>query len=89
MARVQRLQQVEGLGAADLTNEDAIGSVPQCCAKQICDGDWWQRCLLSKRCLRAAGLQPPDDVHASAEYRRHLAEVLAVRAVRAAKERAS
>jgi carbon-monoxide dehydrogenase medium subunit len=39
--------------------------------------------------VRAAGLQPPDDVHASAEYRRHLAEVLAVRAVRAAKERTS
>jgi aerobic carbon-monoxide dehydrogenase medium subunit len=39
--------------------------------------------------VRAAGLQPPDDVHASAEYRRHLAEVLAVRAVRAAQERAS
>ena len=39
--------------------------------------------------VRAAGLQPPDDVHASAEYRRHLAEVLAARAVRAAKERAS
>src|SRR5918911_1114680 len=39
--------------------------------------------------VRAAGLRPPDDVHASAEYRRHLAEVLAVRAVRAAKERAS
>ena len=39
--------------------------------------------------VRAAGLQPPDDVHASAEYRRHLAEVLAVRAVRAAKERAA
>src|SRR5919198_1666363 len=39
--------------------------------------------------VRAAGLQPPDDVHASAEYRRHLAEVLAVRAVRAAKEHAS
>src|ERR671932_547271 len=38
--------------------------------------------------VRAAGLQPPDDVHASAEYRRHLAEVLALRAVRAAKERA-
>jgi aerobic carbon-monoxide dehydrogenase medium subunit len=37
----------------------------------------------------AASLQPPDDVHASAEYRRHLAEVLAVRAVRAAQERAS
>jgi carbon-monoxide dehydrogenase medium subunit len=39
--------------------------------------------------VRAAALQPPDDVHASAEYRRHLAEVLAVRAVGAAKERAS
>ena len=39
--------------------------------------------------VRGAGLQPPDDVHASADYRRHLAEVLAVRAVRAAKERAS
>jgi len=39
--------------------------------------------------VRAAGVQPPDDVHASAEYRRHLAEVLAVRAVRAARERAS
>jgi carbon-monoxide dehydrogenase medium subunit len=39
--------------------------------------------------VRAAGLQPPDDVHASAEYRRHLAEVLTVRAVRAAKERTS
>jgi len=39
--------------------------------------------------VRAAGLQPPDDVHASAEYRRHLAEVLAMRAVRAARERSS
>jgi aerobic carbon-monoxide dehydrogenase medium subunit len=39
--------------------------------------------------VREAALQPPDDVHASAEYRRHLAEVLAARAVRAAKERAS
>jgi carbon-monoxide dehydrogenase medium subunit len=37
--------------------------------------------------VREAGLQPPSDVHASAEYRRHLAEVLAVRAVRAASER--
>src|ERR671937_1004332 len=38
--------------------------------------------------VRSAGLQPPDDVHASADYRRHLAEALAVRAVQAAKERA-
>jgi aerobic carbon-monoxide dehydrogenase medium subunit len=42
-----------------------------------------------REAVRAAGLQPPDDVHASADYRRHLAEVLAVRAVRAAKERVS
>src|SRR5437660_12111061 len=42
-----------------------------------------------REAVRAAGLQPPDDVHASAEYRRHLAEVLAVRAARAAKERGS
>ena len=34
-----------------------------------------------------ASLDPPSDVHASAEYRRHLAEVLAVRAVVAARER--
>jgi carbon-monoxide dehydrogenase medium subunit len=34
-----------------------------------------------------APLDPPSDVHASAEYRRHLAEVLAVRAVVAARER--
>jgi carbon-monoxide dehydrogenase medium subunit len=34
--------------------------------------------------VRGAGLDPPSDVHASADYRRHLAEVLAVRAVRRA-----
>jgi len=34
-----------------------------------------------------ATLDPPSDVHASADYRRHLAEVLAVRAVVAARER--
>jgi carbon-monoxide dehydrogenase medium subunit len=34
--------------------------------------------------VRAADLEPPSDVHASSDYRRHLAEVLAVRAVRQA-----
>jgi carbon-monoxide dehydrogenase medium subunit len=34
--------------------------------------------------VRAAELDPPADVHASADYRRHLAEVLARRAVREA-----
>ena len=38
--------------------------------------------------VRAAGIDPPGDVHASAEYRTHLAEVLAVRATRAAREKA-
>jgi aerobic carbon-monoxide dehydrogenase medium subunit len=37
--------------------------------------------------VRAAGLDPPSDVHASADYRRHLAELLAARAVRQAQER--
>jgi aerobic carbon-monoxide dehydrogenase medium subunit len=37
--------------------------------------------------VRDAGLRPPSDVHASADYRRRLAEVLAVRAVQIADER--
>jgi aerobic carbon-monoxide dehydrogenase medium subunit len=37
-----------------------------------------------KDAVRAAELDPPADVHASADYRRHLAEVLAARAVREA-----
>ena len=35
-----------------------------------------------------AALDPPSDVHASAGYRRHLAEISAVRAVLQAAERA-
>jgi carbon-monoxide dehydrogenase medium subunit len=34
-----------------------------------------------RQAVRDAALNPPSDVHASADYRRHLAEVLAVRAV--------
>ena len=34
-----------------------------------------------KQAVRDAEMEPPSDVHASSEYRRHLAEVLAVRAV--------
>jgi carbon-monoxide dehydrogenase medium subunit len=37
--------------------------------------------------VRSAGIDPPSDVHATAEYRTHLAEVLAVRAARQAQER--
>jgi carbon-monoxide dehydrogenase medium subunit len=34
-----------------------------------------------REAVRGANLDPPSDVHASADYRRHLAEVLALRAV--------
>ena len=37
--------------------------------------------------VRAANFDPPSDVHASAEYRAHLAEVLGERAARQAEER--
>jgi aerobic carbon-monoxide dehydrogenase medium subunit len=37
--------------------------------------------------VRGANLDPPSDVHASADYRRHLAEVVAARAVAEAKEK--
>ncbi len=40
-----------------------------------------------REAVRGAGLAPPSDVHASSEYRMHLAEVLAVRAARQAAER--
>jgi aerobic carbon-monoxide dehydrogenase medium subunit len=37
--------------------------------------------------VRGAAVDPPSDVHASSDYRRHLAEVLAVRAVEQAQQR--
>jgi carbon-monoxide dehydrogenase medium subunit len=37
--------------------------------------------------VRGAELDPPSDVHASGEYRRHLAEVVAIRALRQAAEK--
>jgi aerobic carbon-monoxide dehydrogenase medium subunit len=40
-----------------------------------------------REAVRAAALHPPDDVHASSEYRAHLAEVLAERAARQAAEK--
>jgi carbon-monoxide dehydrogenase medium subunit len=40
-----------------------------------------------RKAVQAANLDPPSDVHASADYRRHLAEVLAVRAVEQAQGR--
>src|SRR5436305_10195417 len=40
-----------------------------------------------REAVRAANLDPPGDVHASSGYRRHLAEVLAARAVEQAEQR--
>ncbi|HZU19969.1 MAG TPA: xanthine dehydrogenase family protein subunit M [Gaiellaceae bacterium] len=40
-----------------------------------------------RQAVRDASLDPPSDVHASSEYRRHLAEVLAVRAIERAQGR--
>jgi aerobic carbon-monoxide dehydrogenase medium subunit len=37
-----------------------------------------------REAVRGANLDPPSDVHASAEYRKHLAEIVAVRAVQEA-----
>jgi carbon-monoxide dehydrogenase medium subunit len=41
-----------------------------------------------RKAIQAASLEPPSDVHASSEYRRALAEVVAVRAATQAAERA-
>jgi aerobic carbon-monoxide dehydrogenase medium subunit len=41
-----------------------------------------------REAVRGVGLDPPGDVHASADYRRHLAEVMAARAVGTAAQRA-
>jgi carbon-monoxide dehydrogenase medium subunit len=41
----------------------------------------------ARAAVAGAGLDPPSDVHASAAYRRELAEVLAARAVRQALDR--
>ena len=38
-----------------------------------------------REAVRGANLDPPSDVHASSDYRKHLAEVLAVRAVNQAR----
>jgi carbon-monoxide dehydrogenase medium subunit len=40
-----------------------------------------------REAVRSAAIEPPSDVHASADYRRHLAEIVAVRAVAKASER--
>jgi aerobic carbon-monoxide dehydrogenase medium subunit len=43
--------------------------------------------LAVREAVRGANLDPPSDVHASSDYRRHLAEIVAARAVKQATER--
>jgi carbon-monoxide dehydrogenase medium subunit len=52
-----------------------VDAVPVVLTPATADGD------AVRQAVREANLQPPSDVHASSDYRRHLAEVLAVRAI--------
>jgi carbon-monoxide dehydrogenase medium subunit len=58
-----------------------VDAVPVLVQPQSADTDAVQAAVREKN------LDPPSDVHASADYRRHLAEVLAARAVQQAQER--
>ena len=55
---------------------------------QLARGDFSEAAVRAAAQGLGATLDPPSDVHASADYRRHLAEVSAVRAVLQAAERA-
>jgi len=59
-----------------------VGATPVLVRPASTDGD------AVREAVRGAGFEAPSDVHASSAYRAHLAEVLAVRAVRQATERA-
>jgi len=59
-----------------------VGAVPELVTPPSADEDE------VRDAVRAAGIDPPSDVHASSEYRRHLAEVVASRAVHQASQRA-
>jgi CO/xanthine dehydrogenase FAD-binding subunit len=54
----------------------------------LASGDRSEAAIKAAASGLGATLDPPYDVHASSEYRRHLAEISAVRAVLQAVERA-
>ncbi len=56
--------------------------------ERLAGGDFSEAAVRAAAAGLGATLEPPSDVHASADYRRHLAEVSAVRAVLQAAERA-
>ncbi len=59
-----------------------VGAVPELVTPASADAD------AVREAVRGAGIEPPGDVHASSDYRRHLAEVVAARAAAQASERA-
>jgi len=59
-----------------------VGAVPELVQPSSGDAE------AVKEAVRAANIQPPGDVHASSDYRRHLAEVVAARAAEQASRRA-
>lgn len=56
--------------------------------QRLAGGDLSEEAVRAAAAGLGASLDPPSDVHASADYRRHLAEVAAVRAVLRAAQRA-
>jgi len=58
-----------------------VGAVPEVVRPDSADPD------VVRKAVRAASLDPPSDVHASSDYRRALAEVVAARAATQAAER--
>ena len=56
--------------------------------KRLAGGDYSEAAVKAAAAGLGASLDPPSDVHASADYRSHIAEVSAVRAVLQAAERA-
>jgi carbon-monoxide dehydrogenase medium subunit len=68
-----------------------VSSVPvraSAMEERLAGGDLTEASVRAAAAGLGATLDPPSDVHASADYRRHLAEVSAVRAVLQAAERA-
>jgi aerobic carbon-monoxide dehydrogenase medium subunit len=70
------------LNGGTLVALGCVGAVPVVVEPESTDAE------AVRGAVREAGLEPPSDVHASADYRRHLAEVVAARAVQQASERA-
>jgi carbon-monoxide dehydrogenase medium subunit len=79
---------VDGAARVALGCVDAV-PVRATAMEQALGGDYSESAVRSAAEGLGATLDPPSDVHASADYRRHLAEISAVRAVMQAAERAS